>query len=92
MTVVSGIHFLRKVSLYFATPTVNKPLVKWYRGYINQQNVLIVEEKVKAFREIENLKKKLTWVENLVLKILRSKRFVKTEPKLLVRLNRTYRE
>ena len=67
MTVVSGIHFLRKVSLYFATPTVDKRLVKWYRGYINQQNVLIVEEKVKVFREIENLKKKNWRVGNLVL-------------------------
>jgi hypothetical protein len=65
MTVVSGIHFLRNVSPYFATPTVDKRLVKWYRGYINQQNVLIVEEKVEAFREIENWKK----INGLVLVI-----------------------
>lgn len=45
-------------------------------------------------REIENgeKKRKMTCVGNFVSLILRCKRYGKTEPKLLVRLNRTEEE
>ena len=45
-----------------------------------------VERKVKAIRQMENWKKK-SFVRDLVSQILQSKRFGRTELKLLVRLN-----
>ena len=61
MTIVTRIHFVREVSFYFATPAINKRLVEWQLCDINQQSVLIVEENVKAVREIESLKTKTDW-------------------------------
>jgi len=60
----------------------------------NKRKVLGVEGKVKVIRELENEreKPKLSFVRNLDSYIMRSKRFVKTEPKLSDSSNRAGRE
>jgi hypothetical protein len=59
----------------------------------DKRKILSIEEKFKVTRGVKKGEKiKLTCIGNLVSCILQSKRFVKTEPKLLVRLNGTRRE
>jgi hypothetical protein len=60
---------------------------------MNKRKTWSVEQEVEVIREIENgEKRKLTCAGNLVSLILGSKRFGKTESKLLVHFNRTCRE
>jgi len=42
MTILTVIHSMPKVSLFFSTPAVDRILVEWYRNYIHQQNILSV--------------------------------------------------
>ena len=63
-------------------------MITWLYSQIKGR-FLSIKGKVKVIRKIENGKRNLMCVRNFVSKIVRSQKFGKAVPKLLVRLNRT---